>query len=232
MESLSIVLVDTTDAFKDLLERSSQNNGLSRFVVRRIGPKAEKDTFEGFSEPLDVVILGEKISPSITVQFARSFRSAGVTAPIFALTRVSEATVPRAFQRAGVDDMLNVAEVSSPLFSWTFTSMVRQAQDRKKAVEFDMMTNKLKGANQSLSFITHEITSPLSVIRLVIYHLEAPGLTNDKKETLLKMLASNIDRVDAQIEELRAVRRQLANGEPAKGAVPSQKMVKQKFQAA
>lgn len=219
METLQLLLVDTTELLKNHLEETSrQGTESSQFLVRRLGPKSEITDF--MSAPCDAIVFGERLGVATVAQCARSIRSAGIKAPLFALTRISEAGVPRNLQKAGIDEMLNVAELSSPLFSWTFTSLVRQVRDRKKAAEFDQLNGRLEQVGQSLSFITHELTSPLSVIRLVLYHLEAPGLTPQKRETLLKMLSSNVDRVDAQIEELRVVRRRLANGAPAEKAAP------------
>ena len=129
--------------------------------------------------------------------------------PILMLTKQSEARVPRNLRKAGVDDMLNIAEIDTPLFSWTFMSILKQAEIQKKAEEFDVIKNRLQTVNRSLAFITHEINNPLGVIRLALYHLENPNLAKKKKKTFFKLLADNVKKVDAQMEKLQEVRTQL-----------------------
>src|SRR5713101_9936723 len=133
METVRILLIDTTPLFKTLLEATSVATESVNFAVTVLEPRPDDSSFEEASGTAGAIVFGEKIAPSTVVQMARSVRERGVQVPIFILTRQSEAGVPRNYQRAGVDDVFNAAEMNTPLFSWTFMSTLRQAQTKKKA---------------------------------------------------------------------------------------------------
>jgi signal transduction histidine kinase len=182
------------------------------------------------SGKVDAIVFGEKLPASTVVQFSRSVRERGARAPILVLTKQSEAGVPRTYQKAGVDDMFNVAEMKTPLFSWTFMSTLRNAETKKKAKEFDTLQDRLKSANQSLAFITHEINNPISVIRLALYHLQIDDASKGRREALFQMLSENVDKVNKQLDQLRSVRRLLGNG--CSGPVSDSSHAPQKQQVA
>lgn len=211
METVRILLIDTADTFKKLLEATSAVSDSVCFDVTRLEPRGDEATFEEVSGRAGAIVFGEKISPPTVVQFSRSVRERGVQVPILVLTRQSEAGVPRNYQRAGVDDVFNAGDIDTPLFSWTFMSTLRQAERKKKAKEFDALQERLKNANTSLAFITHEINNPLSVIRLALYHLEAPEISKDRREMLFRTLTESVEKVNVQLSQLRNVRRILGN---------------------
>ncbi len=184
------------------------------FEVTLLEPRKDSPAAGAVGAEISAIVFGEKVSPSTVVQYSRTFRTRGILCPILVLTRNSEAGVPRNYQRAGVDDVLNASDMQTPLFSWTFTSTLRHAEMKKKAKEFDALQTRLASANHSLAFITHEINNPLSVIRLALYHLEAPDLTRARREVLLRMVADNIEKMHAQLDQLRSVRRFLTDGSP------------------
>lgn len=134
-----------------------------------------------------------------------------MSTPILLLTRQSEARVPLKYKKIGIDDMLNIAEIQTPLFLWTFQSTMTQIADRNKAKEFDIVKDRLRRASKSLAFVTHEINNPLSVIRLALYHLESGKLPQNKKKVFFKLLVDNIEKVDTQMKELYTIRRQLSS---------------------
>jgi signal transduction histidine kinase len=158
-----------------------------------------------------VILFGENTPQANIIQLTKLFRLHGYTIPILMLTKQSEARVPRSLKKLGVDDMLNVAEIGTPLFSWTFMSTLKHAELRKKAEEFDVIRGRLQSADESLANITHEINNPLGVIKLALYHLENPNLESHKKEIFFKLLVANIEKVDIQMKELREVRRRLGD---------------------
>ena len=227
METIRILLIDSCDTFKTVIEASSMMADSPNFEVTIIEPRKDPAAVGTVGEDVGAIVFGEKVSSSTVVQYSRTLRSRGMQAPILVLTRQSEAGVPRNYQRAGVDDMLNAADINTPLFSWTFTSTLRQAAIKKKAKEFDALKGRLTSANQSLAFITHEINNPLSVIRLALYHLEAPDLTGARRAVLLRMVADNIEKMNAQLDQLRTVRRFLRDGSPARPVEASKAPEKQ-----
>ncbi|MBI1807762.1 MAG: hypothetical protein HYR76_12000 [Ignavibacteria bacterium] len=213
MKAIRVLLIDTTTTHKQLLEQRLLNPDSIRFNVRFAAPKHAGDVFKDSANQLDLILIGEKISPSTIVQTTKMVRSRNLTIPIFALTKQSEARVPRNYQRAGVDDMINIADIDSPLFSWTFVSTVEHVVLKKKAREYDVLHRQLRSVNDSLAYIMHEINNPLSVIRLALYHLDNPELPGHKRDTFLKLLVDNLERVESQMNELRLIRRDLG-GEP------------------
>ena len=228
METVRILLIDTSSTFKTLLEATSVATESINFDVTVLEPRADEATFEEVSGKVSAIVFGEKLSPSSIVQFSRSVRERGVHVPIVVLTRQSEAGVPRNYQRAGVDDVFNVADMNTPLFSWTFMSTLRQTETKKKAKEFDTLQSRLKSANETLAFITHEINNPLSVIRLALYHLEVPAISSTRRDMLFRMLSENVAKVDTQLEQLRNVRRILSNGSSPRPEESSPALQKQK----
>jgi signal transduction histidine kinase len=230
MEMVHILLIDTSATFKKLLEATSIGSESVHFDVAVLEPHGDVATIGEASRKADVIVFGEKLSSSTVVQFSRSVRELGVRVPILVLTKQSEAGVPRNYQRAGVDDMFNVADMKTPLFSWTFMSTLRNAETKKKAKEFDTLQDRLKSANQTLAFITHEINNPLSVIRLALYHLQVDDASKGRREALFQMLSENVDKVNRQLDQLRSVRRLLGNG--CSGPAPESTPVPQKQQVA
>jgi len=218
METIRVLIVDTTDTLKRYFETNRATSDSTNFVFTVIAPQPEHEGLDGIVDRVDAIVFGDKLSPSAIIQFTRFFRSRGVSATILVLTNRRDRAVPRNFQQAGVDDMLGVSEMSTPLFSWTFISLLRQAEVKKKAKEYDVLCERLKGGSESLAVIIHELNNPLSVIRLALYHLENPALPDERKQTLFKMLTESVDRLGTQIDELRTVRRKLSHsfGNPAK----------------
>jgi len=209
MHKIRILLVDNTDSVKRLLEERKGHPGAVQFSVTHIKTRALKKASILFNHQSDVILFGEKVSSSIVVRYARGLRSHGVTMPILVFTRQSEARVPRNYQKAGIDEMLNVAEVTTPLFSWILMSTLKQVETQKKVHNFDVIKNRLQSVNESLKTLMHDINNPLSVIRLALYQLGNPNLPKLKRERFFKLLAVNVEKVDFYIKELRMIRRQL-----------------------
>ena len=209
METIQVLLIDSKDAIKSLLEKQLERTHSIKFCVSLMNSKIGERELDNTSQMWDVVLFGENTPLSTVAQLAKLFRLRRHAIPILMLTRQSEARLPRNLQKAGVDDILNIAEIDTPLFSWTFMSTLKQAEVRKKAEEFDVIRNRLHSVNESLGNITHEINNPLGIIKLALFHLENPNISDEKKATYFKLLLKNIEKVDEQMDELREVRRRL-----------------------
>jgi signal transduction histidine kinase len=226
MDTVSVLLLDTTDIMKLLLEKQLSCAKAFKINVTLAETKYAVETLQENYERWDVILFGENTTPTVVRHFTKLIRARDVKTPILLLTRLSEARVSRNLQKIGVDDMLNIAEINSPVFSWTFMSTLRQAEVRKKAEEFDVIRNRLQQVNSSLAFITHEINNPLSVIRLALYQLTNRELSKPKKELFFKLLVENVGRVDAQLKDLYEVRRQLGEDTSILAKVLSAKATK------
>ncbi|MBI4546674.1 MAG: hypothetical protein HY707_01735 [Ignavibacteriae bacterium] len=209
MQKIRILLVDSTDSVKKLLEDRTTPTDSVRFVVTHIKARSLKKSSELVNDQFDVILFGEKVSQLSVIRSTKAIRATGLIIPILVLTRQSEARVPRNYQKAGIDEMLNSAEVSTPLFTWILISTLKQIETKKKVHNFDVIRNRLRTVNESLKTLSHDINNPLSVIRLALYQLENPNLPKLKRERFFKLLSTNVEKVDSYIKELRLIRRQL-----------------------
>jgi DNA-binding response OmpR family regulator len=215
MDTIRILLVGTDEHIRELFSRQLDATEHMTFHVESVDARDLDVSGAAPRLPFDVFVLSEQLPAVSVMRIARTVRAQGATLPILLLTKESEARVPSRMQHAGVDDMLNLAEINSPVFLWTFMSIIRQAEFRKKAEEFDGVRQRLQTLDQSLSAITHEINNPLSVIRLAIYNLQRPGIAEEKKALFLQLLMENVIRVDDQMKKLHEVRSQLGENTTA-----------------
>ena len=215
METMRVLAIGTSPKFKALLEAAPVASEATKFEVTALAPRTKRAALEAAGKTVEAIVFGEHVPSPTVVRFSRVFRSRGITAPIVVLTWETGNGVPENYRRAGVDDMLNVAEVNSPLFSWAFMSAVRFSETENKLREFNSLRSRLKDANEILAMIAHEINNPLIVIRLALFHLENPEMTKSRRIALFRMLSENVDRVDTQVEQLRQVRRILGDGSAA-----------------
>ncbi|MBA4312032.1 MAG: hypothetical protein C0417_05330 [Chlorobiaceae bacterium] len=211
MRFLRIFLIENTVSRADNLRKKLSQIETIRFSVTTSIVKDTEETFKDVADQIDVILFGEKVRSSRIVELAKLFRSNNTVIPIFLLTNQSEARVQRKYRIAGVDDTLNISEIETPLFPWTFTSTVEHAVLKKKAKEYDALNDRLRKINESLASFMHDMNNPISVIRLAMYHLDNPELPHDKRETFLKILVTNVEKLDIHMQDLRNIRRQLSN---------------------
>jgi len=222
MKPVRVLLIDKNSRQKKLLENRNLDTDSIKFVVTLSGTRNAEVCFKNSAEQLDIILLGKTLSQSAVVQLTKNLRSINAVIPIFVLTSgVSQ--LPRNFRHAGVDDFINVEEISTPLFFWTFISTVEHSIVRKKAKEYDVLQDRLKRVCEMLAAVMHDINNPLSVIRLALYHLANPDLPKSKRETFLKFLVENVDRVDSHMKDLRTIRRQLGEETSTRAKILSMK---------
>lgn len=209
MKAIRILLIDTTDTIKVLLDQKLINFNSHKFNVNLMGTKIDSYDNKHLSQSWDAILFGENVSLSNITNHTKLFRIHNKTVPILLLTKQSKDRVPGNLKKVGVDDILNIAEINTPLFSWVFMSTLEQIMARKKATEFDNLQEQLQDINEFLSTLTHEINNPLGVIKLALYHLENPTLPVEKRETFFQLLAENVEKIETEITKLRAKRQQL-----------------------
>ncbi|HEV8537530.1 MAG TPA: hypothetical protein VGR15_01300 [Bacteroidota bacterium] len=228
MQTIRVLLIDTKETVKQLLERRLLNADSMKFVVTLVGVKEAKTPIREINEKFDVVLFGEKAPPSAVIDISKTIRfQYHYGLPIFKLTVESEAKLPLKFGQAGVDDMLNVAEMTTPLFTWTFQSIVEQAEVRNKAREYDVLRHRLEHVSEHIGHIIHEINTPLSIMRLTLYHLEKAELSKEKRESFIRLLTDNLEKVDESMGSLRSVKRQLGEDTSTLAKILSSKGVRQ-----
>ncbi len=219
---MRILLVDPADEVRNALQAGLASTAKGAHTVAQFRPRTAKKKLIEVASASDILIFGLRATEHTVVHIASLLRHEGMSLPVFAVTREFEMGVPTNYKKAGVDEMLNFAELRTPLISWTFESALKQSEVRKKATEFDHISCRLSGMLKNLAFITHEVTNSLSVMRLAMYHLQNYEGTVRRREMLSKLIGDNIDRIQSHIEDLRKVRHDLEfgkNGTPAKPIV-------------
>jgi len=213
-----ILLVDPKREIEQLLATHLIGNNAAHQVTY-LPPRAPKEEFERAIRIADALVFGDRTTDASIVRFSSAVRKLGLTLPIFLITRESEGGVAPLYRKAGVDDVININELHTPLISWTFTSTMKTAEVRRKAKEFDDIQNEINTISESLACITHEINNPLSVMRLALYHLQTYATDEEKRATLMKIIGDNIDKVQHQMSELRTLRSRLGEKSPETPAV-------------
>lgn len=209
MEALKVLLIDNSVTTKEALDRAPLGRSSPELEVTLVPARNGNGGAGRALNGADVILIGEKLSRKKVLEWAGKLRSMGYGCPILLLTRQSEARLPAAYQEAGIDDFLNIADISTPLFSWTFTSTIGAIVERRKASEYDYLRDRLNSIKRSLSTLMHELNTPLSVIRLAVYHLENSSPPRAKRDLYHGLMIENIERIETKLKDLYHIRRLL-----------------------
>lgn len=209
MEAIRILLIDNTVSTKEALDKAPLGKSLSEIEVTLLPSKNGNGMADHSMASADVVLIGDKLPKKKVIEWAAKLRSMGYGCPILLLTRQSEARLASAYHEAGVDDLLNIVDITTPLFSWTFTSTIRKIVERRKASEYDYLRDRLTSIKRSLTSLMHELNTPLSVIRLAVYHLEHSKPPRDKRELYHSLMIENVERIEEKLKDLYHIRRLL-----------------------
>jgi nitrogen-specific signal transduction histidine kinase len=212
MKSFRVLLVDTCDNSALTLRRKLLHLSSAKFIVNPTGIKNAELIINDIANQLDLLLINETIPAASILRLVQDFRVRNTVVPIFLLSKISEPGISRKMRNAGVDGVVNSVELETPLSSWTFMSIIEHTMRKRKAREYDVLHNRMKSINESLSNLVHDINNPLSVVRLAVYHLEQMDVNAEKRETFLRLLVNNLDKLDTQLKELTVIRRQLNGG--------------------
>jgi AmiR/NasT family two-component response regulator len=226
MRTIHVLLVDSNGSVKKQLEHGLVNAHALEFHVTARTVSAARSGVDRLGNDYDVVFFGEKVPREQVVELASLFRSKTITAPILSLTKESEAKLPEELASAGVDDMFNLAEMTTPLFSWTFVSVLEQIEVRKKAKDYDILQARLDAVDKAFSERIHGVNTPLSVMKLAIAHLLKADLPPEKLATYCGFIATSLEKLEAQILELRKLRRQVTDDSHAVSKILSSRAVR------
>jgi signal transduction histidine kinase len=213
-DPVHILLIDPKREIEQLLHTHLIGEQTSPHQLTHLPPKTAKEEFERAIRVADVLIFGDRTTARSVVRLSAGVRKLGLTLPVFVVSRESEGGVSPHYKKAGVDEVININELHTPLISWTLTSTMKHAEVRRKAKEFDDIQNEIMTISESLAFITHEINNPLSVMKLALYHLQSYQTDEERRATLMKIIGDNIDKVQEQMSELRSLRSRLGEKSP------------------
>ena len=73
----------------------------------------------------------------------------------------------------------------------------------QSAEEVQLQLDNLRGAIRE---IAHEINNPLGVLRMATYFLESADSGPEKKAEYFKVISESIDKIEENLNRLRAVR--------------------------
>lgn len=209
MESVYILLVEPTKLEPALLEEKLKSALKGKVILQRINETKFESFLETKSPIYDLVFIGEKVAINNIIQMANFLRGKNFRMPLILLTSQSEANLSQSQKSAGIDHLFNVAEVTLPTFSWTFSSLLKESEVQKKAEEFDSIRVKIMSINSVLAHITHEINNPLGVIRLALFQLQTKSKPDESIAKYFKMITDNVNKLEEQIQALRSVREEV-----------------------
>jgi hypothetical protein len=209
MKIVRVLFVSGPKEGKELFSPKANQGETIRIQTSHAPADQAEDVFDDLYERLDIILFSDGVPTKRTAFLTKYFRERNSSIPIFLLSTRDEDRLPRALKRAGVDDFFHQADVDSPLFVWTFTSTVENATVQKKAREYDVLHGKLQEFKKGFGKMLHDINSPLSIIRLALYHIDNSELTPEKRESYLRLLIDNIRRVEARIGEFQTLKRHL-----------------------
>lgn len=209
MDSVYILLVEPTNLDPVVLEGQLKLALKGKVILQRINETKFETYLEAKSPIFDLVFIGEKVSANNVIQMANFLRGNNFRMPLILLTSQSEATLSQSQRSAGIDHFLNIAEIELPTFLWTFSSLLKESEVQKKAEEFDSIRVKIMSINSVLAHITHEINNPLGVIRLALFQLQSKSKPDDNTAKYFKMITDNVNKLEEQIQALRAAREEM-----------------------
>ncbi len=86
---------------------------------------------------------------------------------------------------------------------------MRKIVERRKASEYDYLRERLASVKRSLTTLMGELNTPLSVIRLAVYHLEHSKPSRAKRDLYHSLMVENVERIEEKLKELYHIRRLL-----------------------
>ncbi len=209
MDSVYILLVEPTKLEPVVLEEQLKLALNGRVILHRINETKIESFLETKSPIFDLVFIGEKVATNNVIHVANLLRGKNFRMPLILLTSQSEAILSQSQKSIGIDHVLNIAEVSLPTFSWTFSSLLKESEVQKKAEEFDSIRVKMMSINSVLAHITHEINNPLGVIRLALFQLQSKSKPDESTAKYFKMITDNVNKLEEQIQALRSAREEM-----------------------
>ncbi len=209
MDSVYILLVEPTKLEPVVLEEQLKLALNGKVILHRINETKIESFLETKSPIFDLVFIGEKVATNNVIHVANLLRGKNFRMPLILLTSQSEAILSQSQKSTGIDHVLNIAEVSLPTFSWTFSSLLKESEVQKKAEEFDSIRVKMMSINSVLAHITHEINNPLGVIRLALFQLQSKSKPDESTAKYFKMITDNVNKLEEQIQALRSAREEM-----------------------
>jgi DNA-binding NtrC family response regulator len=203
MNTIHLLLIENTLSIKPQLEHSLRTIENESFKIEEAKPRNAEKVFRSAKKSIDVILFGEKIPAATILRLTKKFRRKNSGLNVIIFTRQSEAHISTKFQRAGVDDILNVMEINTPVFGWTFISTLQHTGMKKKAEEFETIRERLAQVNRQLEDITGEMTKPIGNLRT------ATKAINGKRPAISKILEENIMLMEDHLSELHEIREQL-----------------------
>lgn len=196
MKTFNILLVEASSSIKPQLEESLRSIQNEAFKIVPAKPSDAEDQFRKLKKNLEVVLFGDKVPVAVVLRLTKHFRKQSPHLHVLVLTRQSEARPSAQMKHAGVDDFLNVMELNTPVFGWTFQSLLLHTGMRKKAAEYEEIQERLQEVNRSLHELSREMGNPIGNIRAAVKAL------NGHQQKVSVILKKNIALMEEQLREL------------------------------
>jgi CheY-like chemotaxis protein len=208
MTTIQILLIDDKTTIKPPLEHSLTSIESASFHVDFLLARDSERYLRASRKMYDVILLGEKLSESMIVKLARLLRKKGSAAHIILLTRNTDEEISPRLRRAGIDDLLNVAEINTPIFGWTFLSTLSYADSRKGAEGFLALQKRLHTIHDSMKHVSNGMRAPIRLLRALLSKMKGQELTDRARKTVLSMDKA-VGGIDRGLEEMLELRERL-----------------------
>lgn len=209
MKTVRVLLFDNTPTLKLLMEQQLHGYDSMEILIELVGTRDPRALRSVIGRRWDMVVFSEKIPAATIARVSKTLNGTAAAAHTIVLTPQSEARVPKALKKAGIVEMLNLADVRSPLFRWTFTSMLKKVEIRKKSENFDVLYTQLQKVHNKIGEIVTSCSDPLGTIHTTLDAFNAPSLPVERREFLVELLKNNVDKLGRQVERLHKVERDL-----------------------
>ncbi len=224
MDTISVIIFGPTDLDTDKFGKRLSESLKFSVILDLFKFKSLENFTTAKSIVYDIALIGEKVSETKSVMITKHLRSQNFRMPIIQLTNIAEASLTHAQLSGGADDILNISEIDTPIFGWTFSSILKKADVTKKAEEFNIILQNFAEINKCLADITHEINNPLGIINLALFQLQNDDITIEKKLHYLQVIKDGVNKIDNQIKSLRVLRTKMIDDQSVLRKVSTNKI--------
>jgi hypothetical protein len=204
MKTVDVLVVDGAAADVDGLGRQFGADPSRRFALARVPANefGEKHLTKGLR--CDVVLITEHVGNSTAARVARLLRQRGGMMPILKLTKVSEAELPPKLAQSGVSGMLNLADLRSPIFTWTLTSLLRWPASTSKLPGSKSWVERSQRNLMQIATISYRVNNELAALRLAAFRLEKMLRRSPEQKKYFDLLNRKLAKIEEQIRRIQS----------------------------
>lgn len=208
---IHLFLIDNTPNLARSLKRQIARKAITQFSITRLSKESFFESSRNFRTDSDIVLLSEKLTESETITITSKIRCIGNSVPIIRLTRVSEAKLSRKLSRAGVDVMLNIADLKTPIFAWTLTSLLSSSESQRKGNGVPRLRDRVQICSQELAELAYKLNNELAAVRLAVHQLRSYDPIPATRAKLLSLIEKKLAQIEVKTNQVDAIGHRLGD---------------------